>query len=196
MENKWGGYILIASIVLGCSLLIIAVILGSYATYHVNNLPVSPAAATAAGETVIQKGTYEIQVQYYAPGNSVMQFTVSSYVGSYVYSGLGDHRVLTLSSFSYVFDRIPAANQVTMTLVNPNPPLAQLAGLQLTPLVTTPYSVVTSAFGTSGPFYTVSIGVSPSTMIIRFYPAVLASVTTPLTITVTKDIRFVVGTQV
>lgn len=195
MENKWGGYILIASIILGCSLLIIAVILGSYATYRVNNLPVSTAAG-AAVETVLQKGTYEIQVQYYAPGNSVTQFTVSSYVGSYVYSGLGDHRVLTLSSFSYVFDRIPAANQVTMTLVNPNPPLAQLAGLQLTPLVTTPYSVVTSAFGTSGPFYTVSIGVSPSTMIIRFYPAVLASVTTPLTIAVTRDIRIVVGTQV
>src|SRR5690242_13772797 len=119
MEVKWGAIAWIGVIALGCSLLLIAFVLGCYSTYWVNHYPGSPLATLQ--ETPIASGTYDIQVQYYAPGNAVTQFTVTATVGSYKYSALSNgYRVLTFSPFSYVFSKIPVANQVTFALVNPS----------------------------------------------------------------------------
>jgi hypothetical protein len=199
MDVKWGGWILIGCIAFGCSMLLTALILGSYSTYKVDHLA-SVTAPAAVTEAVIQKGTYEIQVQYYAPGNSITQFTVSAYVGSYVYSAMSNgYRVLTFSPFSYVFNKISAANQITFTLINPDPVISQLAGLQFTALVNAPFLVsVTSSSGTKiagGTYPSVSVGVSATNLVVHAFPSIIASATTPLTIAIDKEIRFVAGIQ-
>jgi hypothetical protein len=191
---KRSGLLWIVGIALTFCVLFIAFILGCYSTYAVNHLPKTPTVSPpAGGETVVLgKGIIEIQVQYYVPGNTITPFTVTATVSSYEYLAYPNgYRVLAIAPFSYVFNKIPQASQVTFLLVNPSPSLPQLAGLQgVQALTFAPYRV--SGTGLSLVYYSVVMG---RNVAISFLPTVIASVTTPYTLAVKDEIRFVAGIQ-
>jgi len=188
---KRSGLLWIAAIALTFCMLFIAFILGCYSTYAVNHLP-KTTEAPAGASVVLGKGIIEIQVQYYVPGNTITPFTVTATVSSYEYVAYPNgYRVLAIAPFSYVFNKIPQASQVTFLLVNPTPSLPQLAGLQAVQALTfAPYRV--SGTGLSLVYYSVVMG---RNVAISFLPTVIASMTTPYTLAVKDEIRFVAGVQ-
>jgi hypothetical protein len=102
---RWTGILWIAGISLVACMLLIAFILSCYAVSKTSDA--RGAAAPLASE-VLLSGDIEIQVQYYAPGNSVTAFTVTARVSSYEYLAYpGGFRVLVVAPFSYVFSKIP-----------------------------------------------------------------------------------------
>jgi hypothetical protein len=186
---KWSGILWIAGIALVACLLFIAFILSCYA---VSQLP-GPKTTGAVAPVVLGSGDIEIQVQYYAPGNSVTAFTVTARVSSYQYLAYpGGLRVLVVAPFSYVFNKIPQASQVSFSLVNPSPRIPQLAGLQGIQAMTSSSFRVTGSGGFTSTQYSV---VMNKNVVVQFLPFVISSMTTPYTLTLQDEIRFVVGIQ-
>jgi hypothetical protein len=191
---KWSGILWIAGIALVACVLFISFILSCYAVSQLPS-PKTAAAAGAAAPAVLGSGDIEIQVQYYAPGNSITPFTVTARVSSYQYLAYPNgYRVLVIAPFSYVFNKIPQAAQVSFTLVNPNPRVPALAGLQqaVQALTSAPFRVSGNGLATT-PQYSVVMGKG---VVIQFLPYVIASMTTPYTLTLQDEIRFVAGIQV
>ncbi len=188
---KWSGILWIAGIALVACMLFIAFILSCYAVSKTSD---DRGAAAPLASEVLLSGDIEIQVQYYAPGNSVTAFTVTARVSSYEYLAYpGGLRVLVVAPFSYVFSKIPQASQVSFSLVNPSPRIPQLAGLQGIQALTSSSFRVTGSGGLASTQHSL---VMNRNVVIQFLPYVIASMTTPYTLTLQDEIRFVVGIQV
>lgn len=193
---KWSGILWISGIAVLACMLLIAFILSCYAVSRVGDTSMSasgPPPPTGGGGTLAGKGIFEIQVQYYVPGNPITQFTTTATVGSYEYwVYTTNFHVLKFSPFSYVFNKVsPAASQVTFSLVNLRPPLPQFAALHGLSLLTgTPFRVTGGGVSLDQTYYSVDVGKNVQ---VSFLPIVIASVTTPYTLTVDREISFVIG---